>query len=107
MGRDQVAAALRLRGLRVVPKPLGGEEHAEGARVRELVLPLEALARAVGQLRVEGSEAVEELPVRWPRKIDFSVVTLNDFPNRRGRAQKKNVLPGLVMSRCRCAVLST
>ena len=60
MRRDEVAAACRLRDFGVVPKALRGEQHAEGPRVGELVLPLETLVRTIGQLCVEGLEAVEE-----------------------------------------------
>ena len=94
MRRDEVAAACRLRDFGVVPKALRGEQHAEGPRIGELVLPLEALVRAVGQLRVEGLQAVEEGGEPSRPELDAESTIPSPSRSRSRRRIRRSPRPG-------------
>ena len=96
--RDEVAAACRLRDFGVVPKALRGEQHAEGPRVGELVLPLETLVRTIGQLRVEGLEAVEERIELARAQLDAERGRpLRVLPRVGPRKERGEILPHLLV----------
>ena len=101
--RDEVTAACRLRDFGVVPKALRGEQHAEGPRVGKLVLPLEALVRTIGQLRVEGLEAVEErIKLARAQLAAERGRPLRILPRVGPREERSEVLPHLLVRDAEC-----